>query len=146
MLRVQHQFELNDQTVITQRLRFNCTCVYYRFWYYMYGDGMGELNVYVHNNSYKNLVWSSTDNGILQQKNWNMATINNVIITLPVSGSSYRVSCLLQCHIGLVCETTTPKPNDNKIMHSFLVNVRICQPKKEMSTLAKPSGFASLRK
>ena len=84
----------------------------------MYGDGMGELNVYVHNNSYKNLVWSSTDNGILHKKNWNMATINNVIITLPVSGSSYRVSCFLQCHIGLVCETTTRKPNNKKI-HAF---------------------------
>ena len=131
MLPVQNQpFEWNDQKDKTQRLIFIYTGVYYRFWYYMYGDGMGELNVYVHNNSYKNLVWSSTDNGILQQKNWNMATINNAIITLPVSGSSYRVSCFLQCHIGLFCETTTRKLNNKNSCILFWLMSGFVSPRK----------------
>lgn len=61
------------------------------FWYYMYGDGMGTLNVYVISgiNSRRRQVWSSTGNS--QKKQWQMATQNGNIIRLPVSSSFYQI-------------------------------------------------------
>ena len=63
----------------------------------MYGDGIGTLNVYVDYFSNRRLVWSSTENGVLQEKKWKMATLNNNIIKLPVGGSYYKVSNFVTC-------------------------------------------------
>lgn len=30
----------------------------YNFWYYMYGSGIGSLNVYIHQSGVDKLVWS----------------------------------------------------------------------------------------
>lgn len=55
---------------------------------------MGTLNVYV-TSSYtprKRRVWSSDTNGVLQQNQWQMATVNGNIIRLPVGWFTYQVS------------------------------------------------------